>query len=1172
MSITASDVKLMQPERLTDEDDGGGSMTGNEVIDGDINNLFEDISRVNRAYGNVSMRKAFLKVDTDTTDIYLDAHAIITAQPSDPNVSGLLFTTDDFYDVRSEMQQRVESYVIIGAANGLRLRGNHYSGSQSIIVYATNSSVKTPASGDIFALQTGDDEATRQFVQVTDVTETTETFSYTVTSSGVTTVKYFSVTQWVLELSTSLERDFPNGDPHPYEEQETVVYNTNSSSIAKYYGTTELEEAASSGDTTLQVVSTYGQIIPTASAETSITDQKPGGWIDTFISSEQTITLTVDTTAGQIVLPTPILPGSISFTTSSGIKFVDANEQLERTDGSTTGFEDTEIDYANGTITITSETLGSSNQTLSYTPAAVKTLIPYTGTIQIGDNNRNYTYVLQLNALPARKTFSLDYQVLDKWYTVTDDGTGNLIGDGTGQINYDTGSVTVTLTDKPDASSTVLYKWTDDDSYTLNTTYADAGDIPNRLQLSYSNITPGTVTITWTQDGTTKTATDDGAAGITGDATGKIAYSSGYIDMENSATPDTGTDWSISYTYDPAASTITEEKNLAYKEKTDSAFTFTAASTPVSEGSVQFTLTVSTKQYVKSDGIITSESSTSRSVKIIDDGDGNLVKSSDQDTEVGTVDYSTGTITLNPDDLLNEKTYSIERWEQEVDGTLITQYETVAQITGATEYLPAQDIEFKYVYDDDTPTAGSDTITKTSYEWSLNVSNGEAVVPGSVILLANSDYWFDNGNGGIVWEWSTSTGAGTVIGSIDYDNGQISINDYAGRPTSISITPLAVLLGADFNIISKSYFRTANSPLKGSGFTIRCSDVDGNTYTAMDDGTGNISASGITGEIDLNDGLVTLQFSPPMDASTIYYNAVSYKSVPLSSEILGLDPVRLPSNGKVPILRDADIIVITHTSKDEIASPAADLVIDAGRTDLYSGWIEDENGTELAADQYTLDKEAGTATLSATFSAIDENGEALGSTLYFVHRIEDMALVSEARIDGQLTLVQPITHDYPAGSWVASAVYLGTLYARVANMRAYTTDVGYDEDESTPIETDASYNDISYPIAIDNNGAVPDRWMIKFTGTTAFSLYSEERGLVATGSTAADFSPINPDTGTPYFTIQSDGWGSGWSVGNCVYFDTYAAAAPLWMIRTVLPGEATEDSDQIQLELRGDHN
>ena len=48
MAINNNDVKLFESQRLTDEEDGGGRVTGSEVIDGNVNNLFQDISRIDR--------------------------------------------------------------------------------------------------------------------------------------------------------------------------------------------------------------------------------------------------------------------------------------------------------------------------------------------------------------------------------------------------------------------------------------------------------------------------------------------------------------------------------------------------------------------------------------------------------------------------------------------------------------------------------------------------------------------------------------------------------------------------------------------------------------------------------------------------------------------------------------------------------------------------------------------------------------------------------------------------------------------------------------------------------------------------------------------------------------------------------------------------------------------
>jgi hypothetical protein len=56
-----ADVKLLASQRLTDNPDGGGLMTSTEIVDGVVNNLWPDVSRVDRAYGVVNLRKLYLQ-------------------------------------------------------------------------------------------------------------------------------------------------------------------------------------------------------------------------------------------------------------------------------------------------------------------------------------------------------------------------------------------------------------------------------------------------------------------------------------------------------------------------------------------------------------------------------------------------------------------------------------------------------------------------------------------------------------------------------------------------------------------------------------------------------------------------------------------------------------------------------------------------------------------------------------------------------------------------------------------------------------------------------------------------------------------------------------------------------------------------------------------------------
>ena len=59
MAINNNDVKLFESQRPTDEEDGGDRVTGREVIDGNVNNLFQDISRIDRTVGDVALQSIY---------------------------------------------------------------------------------------------------------------------------------------------------------------------------------------------------------------------------------------------------------------------------------------------------------------------------------------------------------------------------------------------------------------------------------------------------------------------------------------------------------------------------------------------------------------------------------------------------------------------------------------------------------------------------------------------------------------------------------------------------------------------------------------------------------------------------------------------------------------------------------------------------------------------------------------------------------------------------------------------------------------------------------------------------------------------------------------------------------------------------------------------------------
>lgn len=636
MAITSDDIKLMQPERLTDNEDGGGQMTGLEVIDGDINNLFEDISRVNRTYGNVSLRKAFLKVDTATADLYLDAHSILSAQPMDPNVSGLLFTTQDFYDERTAARQRVESFVIPGPVTGLALRGNQLQGQRTIICYApTVNNVSAPEIGDTLLLQEGSDLSSQQFIKVLDVTQTEETFTYEVSGGDIRT---FTADQYILELSADLQRDYPAADPSPNPAGPSKIYSTQPATSAKYYGSTTLAEAVTGGDSAIKVASTFAPIIPTASSETAVIDQRPGGFVSQVVPSGETaISIPVTVSNGALsTLPTGVVPGSVSVTISGEV-YTDKGGKLVNSSGEGGSLEGTVVDYKTGTISWVSTV--SASPSMTYRPGALRQQIPNTGRIDIDDTNRNFNYVLSLDPLAAPLSFHLSYQYLGKWYTLQDDGTGALVGDGSGQINYATGSIVATLQAQPDAGSVIFYRWIDGTIF-IHDPEAYSDVTPLEIPLANRMVKAGTVALSWDESGVAKTATDSNGE-LTGDATGKVNYSAGKIQITSAIVPDDQITVDYTYTSDGDITATTTVPN-----NTNQSDISLATAANVKPGTVDFTVTKSVKRQVKDgNNVVLSTSYFDRYHWLTDDGNGGLIDRRDL-VNVGTVNYGTGQIVI----------------------------------------------------------------------------------------------------------------------------------------------------------------------------------------------------------------------------------------------------------------------------------------------------------------------------------------------------------------------------------------------------------------------------------------------------------------------------------------------------------------------------------------------
>ena len=229
--------------------------------------------------------------------------------------------------------------------------------------------------------------------------------------------------------------------------------------------------------------------------------------------------------------------------------------------------------------------------------------------------------------------------------------------------------------------------------------------------------------------------------------------------------------------------------------------------------------------------------------------------------------------------------------------------------------------------------------------------------------------------------------------------------------------------------------------------------------------------------------------------------------------------------------------------------------------------LEDADGIKISFDLYTVDYDYGRVTLNGDFALGNLTGP-----LTAKYRYQDMGLVRDVKINGQVTFTKPLTHNYdPANTIVGSALVIGDMKSRYTRLFVQPTWNSVWSDEATGGVISANYNDALYPIEVSNKGAIQERWAMVFTDATTFKCVGEYTGeLAQRGTTTTDYAPLNPITNAPYFKIKKEGWGSGWANGNTLRFNSIGANYPIWVIRTVKQSEPTVLSDAFQIMLRGD--
>ncbi|MEQ1411426.1 hypothetical protein [Acinetobacter indicus] len=634
MAIETKDLVLYKSERLTDTDDGGGKYSGQVIIDGQSNNLFNDVSEMDRTMGDVSMRKIFPAVITEDTDALMGATVFISENPQDPNVSALLFSTKNWTDERRSAQNRVENYLAKGGQIAGTPLDTHWQGMKQLQVAMFPQEAESSV-GDTIVLVSDEGKAL-EFEQYVRITKVETRIAIMVINNKNVEYKIATYT-----INDPLERDFVGLTARQWydgnTQSKTIIRESLVADTGEYCASVKLASDAQVGEFTVNASSMFTQLIPSAQTETPIIDVNAAGESIILVpGNDGSITANFPTTVGvsqNLYLGSSVMPSSIAFTLF-GQPVSDQGGLLKNSQGTQVGT----IDYQRGLIQWTAAAgAGSTTLEITFTPAAAPRQYFQSYAIPVTQNSQSTNWTGVLIPIPAPGSLSLSYMSQGKFYELKDDGSGQLKGVhssfGSGMINYETGSFLLTTGALPDVDTPILAHWG-----TPIATFVRAGLPVDKagfdFDLGQTGIATG-ITVTWVLEGVTKTASSNSKGVFTGDASGYINYATGKGRIIPNKLPQKNTQFNITYSYGPQ---LSQSKSA------------------IPEGDQQLTFTIGTGSSIQPSSVVLEIPVTDQSglntltVHLKDDPTGgnmgNLIN--DAGDIQGTIDYNTGQCIVTP--------------------------------------------------------------------------------------------------------------------------------------------------------------------------------------------------------------------------------------------------------------------------------------------------------------------------------------------------------------------------------------------------------------------------------------------------------------------------------------------------------------------------------------------
>ena len=1177
--IESKDIKLYASEKLNDANDGGGRVTANEIESGQINNVFQDISRVDHANGSVELRKLFMGIRTNNNAPLLGAHMLVVEPPLDPNVTTLIFQTPKVgreTDTRVVARDYLEHYYIKAAREFVQPLGLNVEMSNTLTLFAALTVPVNIKAGDTIVLFNSTTNL-EEFVKIQSISVAVQSFVYQRPNTG--DYDTFEAKMIRCQLVSPLQNTWDGGEARPngVEKSNNMVFSTIITDAARYRGATKLTAALSAGETVATVENVLQPLVPVARQEVARVNRNPYTELSPVVrgtdADEQPLQLSVAIADDDTVLymPTAVTRRTMIIDAGGNGWFESGSGSFAQSSGAHAAVFS--IDYSSGILTCSGAK--GLNITIRYLPAAALEMPTVTTGIPITQSNLGLVYTFDLSDLkPEPSTIRIEYMAAGDWLTMNDDGNGLIVGQGNGLVDYVSGQIQVTLDREPEVGSYILLSYLPPSEafFERQSGQNQAENVSYDREIIFGGIImPGTLIVKKTDSN--EQSTDDGKGGITGDAgDGIVAYANGSVILKPTASA-----------YD-AEYEITAETSNTGKIDADYVVTVAGSSLTINLGRAIKSGTLyagigvqssTTKKYY--DGIFTKKV-TSREKSavdtLIDDGDGNVRMRYKYASIVGTINYTTGVISLP--NYLKTSTYTVIEPNASTGAPSETSYTEQQVVSG-----PAR---VKAIYIEGDTQLVTKTLRVEAVKIKVTGVEGfEPIIPRSLWLRIEGNDYFDDGEGKLIGSYSTVTGAGVQIGNVDYVNGLISMQSLSVTAKSVQVKSLVTMMKG---IVSDQLiFAIKDRPLRHASFQMNVTTMDDTIRRYQSDESGNIKVVGGTdtvGFINVSTGVVTIDSSELGGSiesrasvlGSLRYNAVKSESLPVDPDIVGLNVQRLPIDGRVPIFKLGDTVVLNHADFQDIPTPTAGETVTIDRDHLAEVAVLCD-GVELDANQYEIDLEVGQLTFSDPLTLQDAEGNPLAGDWQIKHRIEHMTLTTRVQQNGQLTLQVASAHNFPVGATASSALLFGDLQADVGSIftqRVWQTNSpNWTDKPDSSGETTARYDTINYPIMVSNESAVTDRWALVFRGTNSVDIVSENLGVIATAvAIGSEIAPINPVTNTPYFVVSQLGWGGGWATGNALRFNTDSALAPFWLARTVTPAQGITESDGFVLSPRGD--